>query len=423
MGIKADQKKRVCYEWVFALDVTGSMGPEMDLVLRSLDGCVAHLQKLQVSVRIGLVAYREYGATQGTPFPDGIVDVVDLGAPGRVRDALKRLSAAGGGDRAEPTEKALQVACSLGWTPPNADGERIRDGETVQCGLVVVTDAPPHGLGDVGDNYPQVATDFVAQVNTLALMGIPCHTLGIRDFQDSHVAAGAYQLAASRTNGRLVRMENLFRTADGTDAKRQQLVKFFCNTILIEIEMENIVAQLESMELPDTSPDAIGEMAEAMLAERTRALGIDSLDGDEVCFRSLGGFVDESFASVRSASEFSEQIAKTNVTALCRGAACVDAPPTLRSLGAACVDAPPTLRSLGAAHEEDVAYASLAADNDDTGVYRSAASCEAFDGPETRRPPPEGPTSSPKKQRTEPAFQTHTNAQRMRARVARWLKA
>jgi hypothetical protein len=407
MGIKTDKEKGICYEWVFALDVTFSMNPEMNLLLSSLDGCVAHLQKLQVSVRMGLVAYREYGETQGTQFADGIVDVVDLGPPDRVREALARLSAQGGGDLPEPAEKALEVACTLDWTPPNANGVRIRNGEIVQCGLVVITDAPPHGLGDLSDKYPQVDTDFVKQVDTLALMGIPCHTLGVRDFQQSHVAAGAYQLAASRTNGRLVRMENLFCTANDMNAKRQQLVKFFCNTILIEIEMEKIVAELESMELPDKSPAVIGQIAVDMLAARTREMGIDSLDGDEVCYRSLGGFVDEAFVSVRSASDFSKQVAKTGVKALS-----ADAETSYRACGASLVDASPTFRSLGAVHED------VDLDEDDTAVYRAvhedvdlAYAPLAADEDDTAR-----------KQHTEPAFQTHTNAQRIRARVARWLK-
>ena len=310
-----------------------------------------------------------------------MVSVVDLGAPERVKAALGTLRAVGGGDRAECAEKALQIASCFDWTPADANGERRcpKTGLPIKCGVILVSDAPPHGLGDDEDNHPQVSTDFVAQVDKFVEMHVPCHTFGVREFTQSKVAAGAYQLMAKRTGGRLVRMESLLQGTQTEDEKCQRLVKFFC-TRFWEFD-EAVLQQLATLELPEASAKAV-----IMLKERTKALNIDTLDGDEVSYRSLGGYDDDAFKAVTTASAFSQKILEEGVGPL--GA---HDPPVVRSLGA---DA--SYRSLGSGVDDEP---------DGKGVYRSVGTIPC------------------KKQRTASGFQKHTNSERMQALLARRLAA
>lgn len=398
------------FEWVFVVDSTGSMGKELPLLLQSLTKTVVRLQEMKVHLRVGLVAYQDYGENKSAffhgTFEDGMVSVVDLGTPDRVKAALGTLRAVGGGDRAECAEKALQIASRFDWTPADANGERRcpKTGLPVKCGVILVSDAPPHGLGDDEDNHPQVSTDFVAQVDKFVEMHVPCHTFGVREFTQSKVAAGAYQLMAKRTGGRLVRMESLLQGTQTEDEKCQRLVKFFCNTILVEFEMEAVLQQLATLQLPEASAKAV-----IMLKERTKALNIDTLDGDEVSYRSLGGYDDDAFKAVTTASAFSQKILEEGVGPLgvhdppvvVRSVG-ADEPPVVRSAGA---DDPPVVRSLGA----DSSYRSLGSgvedEPDGKGVYRSVGTIPC------------------KKQRSAPGFQKHTNSERMQALLARRLAA
>ena len=238
-----DQKH--VFEWAFVLDCTSSMSPRLQRILDSLGECVERLSAWCTSAWVsGAFEVRNPVQLRRRHCGRG-----RLGPPERVQKALLKLRAQGGQDRAEPAEEALRVASGLDWTKPDANGERRRDGVPVQSGIMLVTDAPPHGIGDEGDSWPEVATDFFKQVDVLCEMGVPCHTLGVREFSGSKVAAGAYQLAATHTNGCLVRFENLLSNTTEQE-QSERLIQFFCNTIVLEIQMDDILKQIQQMQLP-----------------------------------------------------------------------------------------------------------------------------------------------------------------------------
>ena len=387
-----DQKH--VFEWVFVLDCTSSMSPELQLILDSLGQCVERLKRMQVHLRVGLVAYQEYSETR-SQFPDGIVDVVDLGPPERVQEALLKLRAQGGADRAEPTEEALRVASALGWTKPDSNGERRREGAPVQSGIMLVTDAPPHGIGDEADSWPEVKTDFFKQLDVLRAMGVPCHTLGVREFSGSKVAAGAYQLAATRTNGCLVRFENVLSNAT-VQEQLERLVQFFCTTILLEIQMDDILKQIGQMELHDKSPKVVNETAQSMLAERMEKLGLNGeLDGGKVSYRSLGGFADKDFEDVADRKAFAQRITEKNVQSLfyCQGTA---------------------LPSAASDGDDDSAYRSACAEEDDAAPSYRSLSCREDASASHKKLRVEQPVRA-----EENAFKKHTHKDRMKERVAR----
>lgn len=128
----------------FAIDVTGSMGDELDYVTRELAMIVARIRAAApgVTVRLGGVAYRDRGdavplATR--PFDSDVNGFVAW---------LRSLHADGGGDYPEDMESGLQAAMHLDWSKGNV--ARV---------LVVLGDAPPKRYPDAQYRFTDAMRD------------------------------------------------------------------------------------------------------------------------------------------------------------------------------------------------------------------------------------------------------------------------
>ena len=112
----------------FVLDTTGSMGEEIDAVKSTIRTVAAKLSGGQISVRIGLVEYKDRVDPQVTktyPFSE------DLAA---FSHSVEGITAGGGGDIPEDMHAGLNAALdTLQW----------RDDATARL-IVVIADAPPH---------------------------------------------------------------------------------------------------------------------------------------------------------------------------------------------------------------------------------------------------------------------------------------
>lgn len=64
-----------------------------------------------------------------------------------MKNWLAGLSATGGGDGPEAQAAAMGDALKMPW---RSDAEKV---------VVLITDAPPHGIGDSGDFWPQGSPD------------------------------------------------------------------------------------------------------------------------------------------------------------------------------------------------------------------------------------------------------------------------
>jgi len=114
----------------FVLDVTGSMGDELDKIQATIGEIAFRIQSLpgNPAVRYGLVAYRDYGDAFVTLKHDFTGDLAAF------KQRLNALSAMGGGDYPEALNPALNEAVTqLSWN----------DGEAVRL-TFVVGDAPPN---------------------------------------------------------------------------------------------------------------------------------------------------------------------------------------------------------------------------------------------------------------------------------------
>jgi von Willebrand factor type A domain len=125
---------------VFILDTTASQLPYIGAsVARCKDMCIATQipgQFDKVELRLAVIAFRDHGDEYVTKDFGGFTNNVDT-----VISNLNTLVAQGGGDGPKAMTAALDKALNLSW---RGDAAKI---------AVVITDAPPHGIGDRDDVY------------------------------------------------------------------------------------------------------------------------------------------------------------------------------------------------------------------------------------------------------------------------------
>lgn len=134
---------------VFVMDATGSMGSYIIEATHNIEViCDSITQSDELrgaeALRIALIAYRDHPpqdksyVTRTFPFTTSVE---------QVKENLHSLYASGGGDGPEAVTAALAELVALPWRP-----------EATKL-AVLITDAPPHGLGERGDGFPQGSPD------------------------------------------------------------------------------------------------------------------------------------------------------------------------------------------------------------------------------------------------------------------------
>lgn len=130
-----------CRDLVFVQDCTGSQGSYISSATKNIELICENIfesGKLQQrsDLRVGLVAYRDHPpqdhsyVTKTFPFTSDISNVH--------RD-LASLYASGGGDGPEAVTAGLAQALNMEWRP---EASKM---------VVLIADAPPHGIGEYGD--------------------------------------------------------------------------------------------------------------------------------------------------------------------------------------------------------------------------------------------------------------------------------
>ncbi|KAJ3034957.1 hypothetical protein HDV00_004498 [Rhizophlyctis rosea] len=124
----------------FALDCTGSMGSYIHSATQSIKDIAQKLiQSEKAKINFSLVCYRDHPPQDHTyitnvyPFTDNL---------DTMKSYLSKQQASGGGDGPEAVTAALHEVLHLPWRP---NATKV---------LVIIADAPPHGLGNPGDGFP-----------------------------------------------------------------------------------------------------------------------------------------------------------------------------------------------------------------------------------------------------------------------------
>jgi len=134
---------------VFVQDCTGSQGSYISSATRNIEeicnsifasGKLLH----QEDLRVGLVAYRDHPPQDHTYVTKNFGFSSDIS---KVHDNLKSLYASGGGDGPEAVTAALGESLNMDWRPHASKM------------VVLIADAPPHGIGEYGDGFDDGSPD------------------------------------------------------------------------------------------------------------------------------------------------------------------------------------------------------------------------------------------------------------------------
>jgi len=126
---------------VFVQDCTGSQGTYITSATKNIEQICAHIfesGKLQSpeDLRVGLVAFRDHPPQDHTYITKNFGFSSDIS---KVHRDLSGLYASGGGDGPEAVTAAMAEALAMDWR------------EHASKMIVLIADAPPHGIGEYGD--------------------------------------------------------------------------------------------------------------------------------------------------------------------------------------------------------------------------------------------------------------------------------
>lgn len=134
---------------VFIQDCTGSQGSYISSATKNIEKiCATIFESGKLSapedLRIGLIAFRDHPPQDHTYVTKNFGFSSDIS---RVQNNLSTLYASGGGDGPEAVTAAMAEVLNMDWRP-NASKM-----------VVLIADAPPHGIGEYGDGFDDGSPD------------------------------------------------------------------------------------------------------------------------------------------------------------------------------------------------------------------------------------------------------------------------
>ncbi|KAA1469903.1 elongation factor-2 kinase [Dentipellis sp. KUC8613] len=140
---------RKMLDLVFVQDCTGSQGSYISSATKNIEIICENIYqsgKLQTreDLRVGLVAYRDHPPQDHTYVTKNFGFSSDIS---KVHRDLSSLYASGGGDGPEAVTAGLVEALNMDWRPQASKM------------VVLIADAPPHGIGEYGDGFEDGSPD------------------------------------------------------------------------------------------------------------------------------------------------------------------------------------------------------------------------------------------------------------------------
>ena len=191
---KADQVEsdQPMLDLVFAMDCTGSMSSYINSARDSIQNIVDVVASHQnTDVRFGYVAYRDH-PPQDSSFVTQCHKFMTT--PTEMKSAIATFGAQGGGDGPEAVTAALNEAKNYNW---RQNSVKI---------VVLIADAPPHGLGCSGDGFPNGdpnGLDPIEIANSMASQGIILYVIAcepsLSNYKNAHdVMEGLAQITEGK---------------------------------------------------------------------------------------------------------------------------------------------------------------------------------------------------------------------------------
>ncbi len=245
-------------DMVFVVDNTGSMGPYIQNVKLKILEIIRTIKKEELceSLRVGLVSYRDHPPEENT----FVTQKYELNPDtDRIEKNIMEMAASGGGDGPEAVADGLEIANRMEFLGASAKF------------VILVGDAPPHGVEPSGDNFPQGCPDghdWEAEAKKAFDRGIVIHTVGCLPTLGNYTKGiEVYERIAEVSQGKFFPLE-----------KAELLVKLITGIALEELDkiaiQQSILAEL-GVSLEDIPEDE--ELTDEKIVELTakaRAKGL-----------------------------------------------------------------------------------------------------------------------------------------------------
>lgn len=190
---------------VFCMDCTGSMGPYIKKAKESIKNIVNKITEKSdcKDLLFSLIAYRDHPPQENTfvTMKYDFTNSVDT-----MQTYLDELGASGGGDGPEALTSALNEINKLNW---REESTKI---------VILISDAPPHGLGEYDDGFPNGDPDGydpIVITKELASKGVTIYTVGCEPAINSYSFARAFLISlANLSGGQPISLNNANALAD-----------------------------------------------------------------------------------------------------------------------------------------------------------------------------------------------------------------
>jgi hypothetical protein len=235
---------------VFCVDVTGSMGGLIASARRHVGNVLDALQKeLGSDLRVGFVGYRDHGdGAKLFTLEPLTTDVA------RVRKTIDEVKVDGGGDAPEAVFAAMVKCLELDWAKASY---RV---------VLLIADAPPHGVGAPGDSYPKDPTGLTLDdvANRLETEGLFVHALSL--VPHDKITEAAFRRLSISTGG-------TYSDATSGDAA-MKVVDVISKQFLADLEFDGKLLALLKKGLPVREPTSDDEVVPSRDELAAKALDV-----------------------------------------------------------------------------------------------------------------------------------------------------
>jgi Mg-chelatase subunit ChlD len=147
-------------------------------------------------LRLGLIAFRDHPPQEHSFLTQEYPFTSDFGS---FASNLANLRAEGGGDEPDAQTDALAAACNADW---RAEARKI---------VVLVTDSPPHGIGEDGDAFPEgcpLQIDPLRVATNMGRAGITLYVIACEPTLSENYrrARAFYQGLVKKTGGMVINL-------------------------------------------------------------------------------------------------------------------------------------------------------------------------------------------------------------------------
>ncbi|KAJ3499131.1 hypothetical protein NLJ89_g10132 [Agrocybe chaxingu] len=251
-----DTKKTKPLDVVFVQDTTGSQGPYITSARKAIRGIcdriAASAELSQDQIRFGLIAFRDHPPQDTSYVTKEFGFTSDIAV---MQKNLASLIASGGGDGPEAQTAAIAAALNLKWAE---DAIKM---------VILITDSPPHGLGEYGDGFDKSPdqNDPLQIARQMAERGITLFVIACEPALSMYKhAVDFYSALAQITSGRIFPLTMADKLGD-----------YIVGTAIETIETENLIGEFEKVIVDEVfAKDAPVESVVDNLQEFMKSRGV-----------------------------------------------------------------------------------------------------------------------------------------------------